>query len=80
MLVSPARSAGDDPDEGGQAPHGDAQEPGPVRVVGDRAHGDAGVGAQEEPAQGDQDDRHDDRDQQVVAVEEHREDEDVVRR
>ena len=28
------------------------EQPGPVGVVGDRAHGHAGVGAQEEPAQG----------------------------
>ena len=70
--------AGDDPDQGRQPLDRDPEEAGPVRVVGHRAHGDAGVGAQQEPAEREQDHGHDDGDQQVVAVEEDREDQQVV--
>ena len=80
MLVSAGQHAGDHPDQGRKPAHRDAEQAGPVRVVGHRAHGDAGVGAQQEPAQRDQDDGNDDGDEQVVAVEEDREDQHVVRR
>ncbi len=80
MLVSAGQHAGDHPHQGREPPHRDAQQPGPVRVVGHRAHGDAGVGAQEEPAQRDQHHGDDDGDQEVVPVEEHGEDQHVVRR
>ena len=73
------QQAGDHPDQGGEPAHRNAQQPGPVRVVGHRAHGDAGVGAQEEPAQGDEHDGDDDGDEEVVPVEEHREDQHVLR-
>ena len=78
MPVSPASRPGDHPDQCGEPAHGDAEQAGPVRVVGHRAHGHAGVGAQQEPPQGDQHHRDDDGDQEVVPGEEHGEEQHVV--
>ncbi len=74
------QQSGDDPDQGGQPLDRDAEKTGPIGVVGHRAHGRAGIGLEQEPAQGDQHHRDGNGDQEVVAVEEHREDEGVVRR
>ncbi len=73
------QDAGDHPHQGRQAADRDPEQPGAVGVVGDRAHRDAGVGPQQEPAQGDEYDGHHNGDEEVVPVEEHREDQHVLR-
>ena len=61
--------AGDGPQQDRQQVDRDAQQAGPGHVLGHAPHGDAGIAAQEEPREADEDDGHDGEEQEVVPVE-----------
>ena len=63
------QAAGDHPHDGGEPPDRDAEQQGPVGVLGRGPHGDAGVGREQEPGQAGEDERHDQHDEDLVAEE-----------
>ena len=69
MYVNVASPPAISPHDRRQAPHGDAEQQGAVRVLRRGADGDARVGPQQEPGQAGDHERHDGHDQDLVARE-----------